>query len=79
MSDRKVGARKNRNIWDNIFVLNAIINSVIKGKESPVDLEICDIDKCFDGLWVEECIDDIFEAGVDNDKLPLLYLENQRK
>ena len=77
MSDSNVGARKNRNIRDNIFVLNAIINSVIKGKEDPVDLEIFDIEKCFDGLWLEECINDIFEAGVDNDKLPLLYLENK--
>ena len=26
---------------------------------------------------MEECINDIFEAGLDNDKLPLLYLENK--
>ena len=31
LTDSNVGARKGRNIRDNIFVLNAIINSVLKG------------------------------------------------
>ena len=31
LSDSNVGGRKDRNIRDNIFVLNAIINSVKKG------------------------------------------------
>ena len=77
LSDSNVGARKNRNIRDNIFVLNAITNSVVNGNESPIDIQMFDIYKCFDSLWVEECVNDIFEAGLDNDKLPLLYLENQ--
>ena len=42
-----------------------------------VDIQVFDIEKCFDALWVEECINDIYEAGLDNDKLVLLYLENQ--
>ena len=77
LSDSNVGARQNRIIRDNIFVLNAITNSVINGKEEPVDIQVFDIEKCFDALWVEECINDIYEAGLDNDKLVLLYLENQ--
>ena len=77
LSDSNVGARKNRNIRDNIFVMNAITNSVINGKESPIDIQIFDIEKCFDALWVEECINDAYEAGLDNDKLTLLFLENQ--
>ena len=36
-----------------------------------------DVEKCFDALWVEECINDVFEAGLDNYKLVLLNLENQ--
>ena len=77
LSDSNVGARKNRNIRDNIFVLNAITNSVVNGTEDPVDIQLFDVEKCFDALWVEECINDIFEAGLDNDKLNLLYIENQ--
>ena len=33
LSDSNVGARRNRGIRDNIFVLNAINNSVINGNE----------------------------------------------
>ena len=77
LSDSNVGARQSRNIRDNNFILNAITNSVVNGGEDPVDVQLFDIDKCFDSLWVEECINDIFEAGLDNDKLVLLYLENQ--
>ena len=57
-------------------MLNAITNSVINGNEESVDIQIFDIEKCFDALWVEECVNDLFEAGLDNDKLVLLYLEN---
>ena len=64
LSDSNVGARQNRNIRDNIFVLNAITNSVINGNEDPVDVQVFDIEKCFDALWVEECIKDIYEASL---------------
>ena len=57
--------------------MNAVTNSIINGKEDPIDVQIFDVDKCFDALWVEECINDMFETGFDNDKLPLLFLENQ--
>ena len=77
LTDSNVGARRHRNIRDNIFVLNAITNSVVNGTEDPVDIQLFDVEKCFDALWVEECINDIYEAGLDNDKLALLFLENQ--
>ena len=44
LSDSNVGARKKRNICDNIFVLNAINNSVVNGNEEPVDIQIFDVD-----------------------------------
>ena len=77
LSDSNVGARKGRNIRDNVFVLNAVMNSIINGKEEAVDVSIFDVDKCFDAMWVEECINDLYDAGFNNDKLPLLFLENQ--
>ena len=33
-------------------------------------MQIFDIEKCFDALWLKECINDVY------DKLPVLYLEN---
>ena len=62
---------------DNIFVMNAITNFVVNGNQEPIDIQVYDVQKCFDALWVEDCINDIYETGFDNDKLPLLFLENQ--
>ena len=50
---------------------------MVNGTEEPVDIQVFDVEKCFDSLWVEECINDIYETGLVNDKLNLLYLENQ--
>ena len=77
LSDSNVGARKKRNVRDNIFVLNAVTNSVINGESDPIDVQVFDIEKCFDAVWVQECINDMFETGFDNDNLPLLFIENQ--
>ena len=37
---------------------------------------IYDCRQCFDSLWHEEVINNIFDAGVSNDKLALLYKIN---
>ena len=75
LTDANVGARKNRNIRDNIFVLNAIMNS-INENEKALDFQVYDIEKCFDSLWLHEVINCLYDAGLNNDKLPLLFLEN---
>ena len=77
LSDSNVGARSNRNVRDNIFVLNAITNSIVNANDEPIDVQVFDIEKCFDALWVEDCINDIYDTGFNNDKLPLLFIENQ--
>ena len=77
LTDSNVGARKHRNIRDNIFALNAIINSIRKENKEALDVQIFDIEKCFDSLWLHEVINCLFEAGLTNDKLPLLFLENK--
>ena len=76
LSDCNVGGRKHRNIRDNIFVINAIINSINKGTEDPIDVQVYDVEKCFDSLWLHEVVNCLFEAGLQNDKLPLLFMEN---
>ena len=42
----------------------------------PIDLQMYDLTKCFDGLWLEECCNHLFEAGVSDDKLALIYEGN---
>ena len=53
MTDSNIGARKGRNVKNHLFMIHGIINSVIKGKEPCVDIQIYDIQKAFDSLWLE--------------------------
>ena len=75
MSCSNIGARKNRNIRDHLFVVNAILNDVTKRKKD-VDIEIMDIAKCFDKMWFEETGNDMFNAGITDDKFVLLANSN---
>ena len=77
LTDCNVGSRRHRNIRYNLFVMNAIMNASKKENENACDILIYDVEKCFDSLWLSECINDIFEAGVNNDKLCLLYHSNK--
>ena len=76
ISDCNVGGRKGRNVRDNIFVLNAILNENLKGNKEALDIQAYDAEECYDALWLQECINALFEAGFQNDKLSLLYLIN---
>ena len=79
LTDGNVGARKNRNIRDNIFVVNAVINSVINGKEEPIQVQKQDAEKCFDKLWLEATTNALHDAGLNSDMLNLLYEEKKCK
>ena len=76
LTDSNVGARQNRNIRDNIFVVNAVTNETIRKKKEGLDIQIFDAYKCFDKLWAKECFNDVYESGFTDDKLPLLFKEN---
>ena len=74
MSDSKVGARKKKNIRNHLFILNGIINDALNSKD--IDLIIVDYKQCFDSMWLDECMNDLFKAGVQDDHLALLYKAN---
>ena len=77
MSGSNIGARKGKNIRDHLFVINAVINDVTKNKKD-VDIEIMDIAKCFDKMWYAETGNDIFNAGVRDDKFVILANSNAK-
>ena len=58
-------------ISDNIFVIQAILNETKNGDKEPIDISVYDVEKCFDSLRVQECLNDMFDAGIQNDKLNL--------
>ena len=57
LTDCNMGGRKERNIRDNIFVINAIMNSI---KHKKDDFQLYDIDKCFDTFWLHEVINCLY-------------------
>ena len=78
MSDSNVGARKNKNIRNHLFILNGIINDVVNNKDKHIDLIIVDYKQCFDSMWLEECMNDLWNAGLRDDHLSLLYKANSQ-
>ena len=76
MSDSNVGGRKNRNIRDNLFVIYAIINDAIRKKKS-INIQFYDISKCFDAMWAEDTMNDLYDAGVKDDIFSLVSMLNE--
>jgi hypothetical protein len=62
------------------MVLHGFINSVIHGKEECIDLQLYDHEQAFDSLWLEDCLNFIFNSLPEenrNDKIALLHESNQ--
>ena len=77
LSDGNTGARKHRSVRDNIFVTSAISNSVLNGSSPAIQVQVMDQKTCFDKLWLQSCVNSLYEAGITDEKLNLLYIENQ--
>ena len=63
MSDSQIGARRNKNIRNHIFIINAVINEAVNTGRS-IDILMYDYRQCFDTLWLKECINDLYDAGI---------------
>ena len=42
-------------------------------KKNQISIQIMDYSCCFDSLWQDEITNELFEAGVNDDKLALLH------
>ena len=78
MSDSNVGGRKNRSCINHIFVINGIIHETVKSKNnSPVTIQIYDYKQMFDSMNLQEAVSDLFDSGVKDNTLALLYEANK--
>ena len=75
MSDSQVGSRKEKGIRNHLFLVHSIINHA-KQTKTNVDITLYDLRQCFDGLWLEECLNDLYENGVRDDKLNMIHQGN---
>ena len=79
MSDSNIGARKDKNIRNHLFVIHWVINSVLNEEKNPIDIQIYDLEQAFDALWLEDCLNDVFDNLSDeerDDKIVLVYESN---
>ena len=77
MSDSNSGARKHKNIRNNLFIVYGVINYSLQEKKKPIDIQIYDIKQCFDKLGLKQTLNDLWDVGIQNDHLALLYELNK--
>ena len=78
MSECQTGGRKGRGCKNNIFILNGIIHDVLsQKKKKPVCFQFYDYAQMFDSINLQEAISDIYDAGLDDESLSLLYEANK--
>ena len=78
MSCSNIGARRGRNIRDHLFVINGILNEAAQKKDKNIDIQIVDIQKCFDKMSYKETANDLYNAGVQDDKFLLMAKSNEK-
>ena len=80
MSDSNIGGRKNMNIKNHLFIIYGIMNNVVNGKEGPIDIQVYDLEKAFDALWLEDSMNDLVDslpASSQDDKVALIFEANR--
>ena len=68
---------KDKRITDNLFILEGVVDHS-KYLQKEIWITFYDIEKCFDSLWLEDCINSLYENGVKNDILDLIYKMNHK-
>ena len=78
ISDSQMGGRKGKGCRFNLFIINGIIFDVLKRKnKKPVVLQIYDYAQMFDSINLQHAISDIYEAGLKDSNLRLVYEANK--
>ena len=76
MSPFQSGGVKGRSIIDNTFAMLAIINRN-KYLQRPTYCVFVDLTKCFDKLWLEDCILELERSGMHSKDTQLIYEMNR--
>ena len=78
MSNCNVGGRKNRSIRDNLFVIYAVINDALGYQKIDIDMHFYDISQCFDSMWYQETMNDMWDSmEIRDDKFALISEMNR--
>ena len=75
MGSFQVGNQKGRSIRDHSLIVHAVVNEA-KTNNKHLDILLTDIKQCFDSIWLEEAINDLYNSGIVSRNLNLLYEGN---
>ena len=67
-------------LQNHLFVVYGIMNSVIYEEKSSIDICVYNLEKAFDALWIEDCLNDLHDTLPEDqhdDKLALVYESNR--
>ena len=78
MTDSQIGARMKKSVRNHIFILNSIISDVLSSKKKkPINLNVMDLSQMFDDEDISICLNALYEAGVQDNTLALIYEANK--
>ena len=78
MSDRNVGGKKGKSSINHIFFVNGVNHDTLSSKKNKsVTLKFFDFKQMFDSMDLKETISDLYNSGIKDDTLVLLYKANR--
>ena len=76
LSRFQCGGVKQRSIQDNLFIMNYYIHKYKRDKRNLYIL-FADIEKCYDNLWLEDCVLELMRCGTPIQEAAFIYLMNK--
>ena len=76
MSEMQAAGRKERSAMDNLIIMNTIIYHQ-KAQKLNTYIFFEDAVKCFNKLWLKDCLLEVYNLGYDPNTLKILYEMNK--
>ena len=77
MSEMQAAGRKDWSAMDNLIIMNAIIENQ-RAEKFNTYMFFADAVKCFDKLWLKDCLLEMYSLGHDPNILQILYEMNKK-
>ena len=78
MAESNIGGRRDKSSINNIWILNGIIHDQLSSvKNHPIVIQQYDFTQMFDGMNLKEALSDLFNSGIEDDTIQLLYQANK--
>ena len=78
LTDSNIGTRKKKAPRDHLFVVSSKLNDVIHGKwKKAIDVVFYDVRQCFDSLWTDKTLLDLYRNRIKYNTLNLIHEANK--